>query len=75
MEFEIHIQCDECAGYGTVDHMSHGITANGPWIDIQERCCYVCNGTGRRNIGRESYDSLGALQDDYPDCQAREISS
>jgi hypothetical protein len=67
MDFDIHIECAECDGFGVLDQTAHGVNANGPWVDITEHDCPECDGSGLRHVGIETHDSLADLKADYPE--------
>jgi len=75
MQFDIHIQCADCDGFGTHDHAAYGVNANGPWVDITEQNCYVCEGQGLLYVGRETYDNLSDLKSDYPESIVQNIET
>ena len=75
MEFDIHIECAKCEGYGVLEQTAHGVNANGPWVDFTEHDCDECDGSGLRHVGIETHDSLADVKDDYPESFVRNIET
>ena len=66
MEYDIHVECAACEGFGENETQVGGVNANGPWTEYREAKCYECDGSGIVYAGRETYDSLADLKADYP---------
>ena len=75
MEFEIHIECQECDGYGILEHTDHGVNANGPWVDYIEKKCPECSGSGLKCIGTETHESYADVKADYPFSYVRNMET
>ena len=75
MEFDIHIECAECEGFGEIENLRHGVDANGPWVDITDQKCRECEGGGLGYVGREVYDSVADLKADYPESMAQNLDT
>tara|TARA_R100001086_G_scaffold204643_1_gene120511 strand:+ start:480 stop:740 length:261 start_codon:yes stop_codon:yes gene_type:complete len=75
MDFDIHIECAKCGGYGVLEQTAHGVNANGPWVDFTEHDCDECDGSGLRHVGIETHDSLADVKDDYPESFVRNIET
>lgn len=67
MEYEIKDQCQECEGFGKIEHQrSETRFASG--------VCPECNGEAFITV-RGTYDSIQDLRADYPDAKVEEVSS
>ena len=67
MNYQIHIQCPECAGTGQSEDTDHGVDKNGPYVINTSQRCEECDSQGVVYLGEETYDSLQDLLLDYPD--------
>lgn len=67
MNYQIHIECPECAGTGQSVDTDHGVDKNGPYVINTSIICEGCDSQGVIYLGEETYDSLQDLLLDYPD--------
>jgi ubiquitin len=75
MEFDIHVECIKCGGYGEMDTQHGSVNANGPWVEIIGDQCDQCEGGGLVYAGREHYDSVADLRADYPESFAKNLNT
>jgi len=75
MEYDIHVECSACDGYGEIETQRGGVNANGPWIDITGDKCDKCEGGGLVYAGRERYDSVAELRADYPESLVKNLDT
>ena len=64
-QFDIHVACKECDGYGLIEKTKHGDAS--PWAEIFEQDCGECDGSGLQCLGIEIYDSVADVKEDYPE--------
>ena len=67
MEYEIKDQCQECEGFGKIEHQrSETLFSVSP--------CPECDGEAFTTV-HETYDSIQDLRADYPDAMVKEMNN
>ena len=65
MEYELKYQCQECEGFGKIEHQrSETLFSVSP--------CPECDGEAFTTV-HETYDSIQDLRADYPDAMVKEM--
>ena len=73
--YDIHIECEECEGFGKLENNIGGIDNNGPWQENVEEHCYKCDGEGLVYIGRENFEDVSELKSEYPHSFAKNMET
>ena len=67
MEYEIKYQCQECEGFGKIEHQRSETL-------FSVSTCPECDGEAFITV-QETYDSIQDLRADYPDAKVKEMNN
>ena len=64
MQFDIHIECPNCDGFGSLEEAVY-----------TDHYCVQCDGAGLIYAGRETHESLADVKADYPESFIKNIET
>ena len=75
MQFDIHIECPNCDGFGSLEEVHASVDLNGTVPVYTDYYCAQCEGAGLIYAGRETHESLADVKADYPESFVKNIET